>query len=84
MHTLWEKAIRFQHPDYDPDRAQKLISPFVHVPTSVDTQNVIEIRARILSNLANRQTDKHRGQFTSSVVGGQFLCAPVGPGRVGF
>ena len=26
VHTLWEKGIRFRHPDYDPDRAQKLIS----------------------------------------------------------
>jgi len=23
VHTLWEKAIRFRHPGYDPDRAQK-------------------------------------------------------------
>ena len=26
MHTISEKAIWFRHPDYDPDRAQKLIS----------------------------------------------------------
>jgi len=25
-HTLSEKAIRFRHPDYNPDRVQKLIS----------------------------------------------------------
>jgi len=25
-YTISEKAIRFRHPDYDPDRAQKLIS----------------------------------------------------------
>ena len=26
VHAILEKAIRFRHPDYDPDRAQKLIS----------------------------------------------------------
>ena len=26
VHAISEKVIRFQHPDYDPDRAQKLIS----------------------------------------------------------
>ena len=35
-YTIAEKAIRFRPPDYNPDRAQKLVSS-VHVPTSVDT-----------------------------------------------
>ena len=42
------------------------VDKFVHVPTPVDTKNVIQIHARVLSNLANRQTDrqtyKHRGK----------------------
>jgi len=57
-YTITEKAIRFRHPDYNPDRAQKL-NQFVHVPTSVDTQH--KSMHALLSNLANRQTDK-RGQ----------------------
>ena len=46
VHTLWEKTIRFWHPDYNPDRGQKLISliQFVHVPTSVDMQHFIQIQ----------------------------------------
>ena len=35
-----------------------LKSQFVHVPTSVDTRHFIQIHARVLSNLANRQTDR--------------------------
>ena len=38
--------MRFRHPDYDPDPAQKLIS-FVRVPTSVDMQHFIQIDARV-------------------------------------
>ena len=34
------------------------VNQFVHVPTPVDTQNFIQIHASILSNLANRQTDR--------------------------
>jgi len=58
VHTLWEKAIRFRHLDYDPDRVQKLISSSMsrHLSTC---KNVIEIHARIF---AIRQTDKHCGQ----------------------
>ena len=33
------------------------VNQFVHVPTSVDTQHFIQIHARVLSNLANRQTN---------------------------
>jgi len=35
MHMLWEKGIRFRHPDCDPDPAQKLISSsmFQHLST---------------------------------------------------
>jgi len=38
------------------------VDEFVHVPITVDMHNFIQIHARFLSNLANRQTDKHRGQ----------------------
>jgi len=72
-----EKGIRFRHPDYDPDRAQKY--HFVHVPTSVHMQNFIQMHT-FLSNLANRKTDKGGGKcdrwclpaitFASSFVGG--------------
>jgi len=50
----------------------KKVNQFVHVPTSVDTQDFIKIHARVFSNLANRQTDKRTRAktFTSSFVGG--------------
>jgi len=38
VHTLWEKEIRFQHPDYDPDRAQKLIS--LYMSRHLSTRNI--------------------------------------------
>jgi len=58
---LWEKGIRFRHPDYDPDRAQKLISS--SVSRHLSTRNISSKSMHaFLSNLANRQTDKHRGQ----------------------
>ena len=34
------------------------VNQFVHVPTSVDIQNFIQIHPVFLSNLANRQTDR--------------------------
>ena len=43
-------------------RSGSKVDQFVHVPTPVDMQNFIQIDARVFSNLANRQTDKHRGQ----------------------
>ena len=50
-YTISEKAIRFRHPDYNPDRAQKLISFSVsrHLSTSMHI---------FLSNLAHRQRDR--------------------------
>ena len=44
VHSLWEKAIRFRHPDYDPDRAQNLTSSSM---SPVDTQHFIQIHARV-------------------------------------
>ena len=60
VHTLWEKGIRFWHPDYDPDRAQKLTSS--SASRHLSTRNISSKSMHMfLSNLANRQTDK-RGQ----------------------
>ena len=63
-YTIAEKAIRFRHPGYNPDRAQLI------------TQHFIQIHARVFSNLANRQSDRQTDRqtranaFTSSFVGG--------------
>jgi len=48
------------------------VNPFVHVPTSVDAQNFIQIHPRVFSNLAKRQTGRQTraNAFTSSFVGG--------------
>jgi len=55
-YAISEKAIRFQHPDYDPDRAQKLISSSMSRHLSIRNISSKSIHA-FLSNLANRQTD---------------------------
>ena len=56
-YTISEKAIRFWHPDYDPDRAQKLISS--SMSRNLSTRNISSKSMHaFLSNLANRQTDK--------------------------
>jgi len=70
-YTIAEEAVRFRHPDYNPDRAQKLISSSMsrHLPTrSISSKSMHEF----LSNLANRQTDRQTraNAFTSSFVGG--------------
>jgi len=75
VHTLWEKVIRFPHPDYNPDRAQKLISSSCPY-TSVDTQHFIQIDARVFLVIlhTDRQTDRKTNAgaraktYTSSVV----------------
>ena len=70
-HTILDKAIRFQHPDYYPDWAQKLISSSMsqHLSTGNISSKSMQT---FLSNLANRQTDKltRAKTFTSSLVGG--------------
>jgi len=59
-YTIAEKAIRFRHPDYNPDQAQKLIRS--SVSRHLSTRNISSKSMHaFLSNLANRQTDK-RGQ----------------------
>jgi len=59
-----EKAIRFRHPDYNPERAQKLISSSMSRHLSTRHISSKSMHA-FLSNLANRQTGRHtnkRGQ----------------------
>jgi len=70
-YMILEKAIRFWHPDYNPDQAQKLISSYMS--RRLSTRNISSKSMHMfLSNLANRQTDKRtRAEtFTSSFVGG--------------
>jgi len=70
-YTISQKAIRFRHPDYDPDRAQELISSsmFRHLSTrNISSKSMHEF----LSNLANRQRNRQTraNAFTSSFVEG--------------
>ena len=73
-YMILEKAIQFRHPDYNLDRAQKLISSsmFRHLSTRKISSKSMHA---FLSNLANRQTDRQTdiagNRFTSSVVGGK-------------
>jgi len=59
-YTISEKAIRFRHPDYNPDRAQKFISSSMSRHLSTRKISSKSMHA-FLSNLANRQTNE-RGQ----------------------
>ena len=67
VRTLREKAIRFLHPDYDSDQAQKLISS--SMSRHLSTRNILSksIHA-FLSNLAHRQTDQ-RGRVMGENIG---------------
>jgi len=58
-YTISEKGIWFRHLDYDPDRAQKLISSSMSQHLSTRKISSSSMHA-FLSNLANRQTDKRR------------------------
>ena len=75
-YTISEKTIRFQQPDYNPDRAQKLISSSTSRHLSTCNISSKSMHA-YLSNLANRQTDTQTDKrtranaFTSSFVGGK-------------
>jgi len=71
--TIAEKAIWFRHPDYDPDRAQKLISSSMsrHLLTCNISSKSMYV---FLNNLANKQTDRQTSRaitYTSSFVGGK-------------
>jgi len=57
VYTISEKAIRFRHPDYNPDRAQKLISSSMSRHLSTRNISSKSIHA-FLSHFANRQTDR--------------------------
>jgi len=59
-----EKAIRFRHPDYDPDRAQKLTSSSMYRHLSTRNISSKSMHA-FLSNLANRQTDRQKDRQTN-------------------
>ena len=59
VHTISEIGIRFRHPDYNPDRAQKLISSSMSRHLSTRDISSKSMHA-FLSNLANRQTNKRR------------------------
>ena len=65
VHTLWEKGIRFRHPDYDPDRAQKLISSSMSQHLSTRNTSSKSMHA-FLSNLACGQ--KHIPPPLSEVI----------------
>ena len=55
-YTISEEGILFRHPDYDPDRAQKLISS--SMSRLLSTRNISSKSMHaFLSNLAHRQTD---------------------------
>jgi len=88
LHTsaymISEKAIWFRHPDYNPDRTQKLIS--LSMSRHLSTRNIsYKSMHAFLSNLANRQIDGQTNRqtdrqtntgktFTSSFVGGNKHC----------
>jgi len=74
-YTITEKEIRFRHPDYNPDRAQKLISSSMSRHLSIRNISSKSMHA-FLSNLAHRHTDRQTNKrmranaFTSPFVGG--------------
>ena len=77
-YTISEKTIRFRHPDYNPDRAQKLISS--STSRHLSTRNISSKSTHAFwSNLANRQTDKRTRAktCTSSFVGGKKTALEV-------
>jgi len=82
-YTIAEKAIRFRHPDYNPDRAQKLISSSMSRHLSTRNISAKSMHA-FLRNLANRQTDRQTlaYAFTSSFVGGNKNLAIANRSRV--
>ena len=64
-HTILEKAIRFRHPDYNPDRAQKLISS--SMSRHLSTRNISSKFMHVfLSNLAHGQTDRQTNKQTNT------------------
>jgi len=71
-YTISDIAIRFRHPDYNPDGAQKLISS--SMSRHLSTCNIpSKSMHAFLSNLAHRQTDRQTRAktCTSSFVRGK-------------
>jgi len=60
-YTITEKEIRFRHPDYNPDRAQKLISSSMSRHLSIRNISSKSMHA-FLSNLAHRHTDRQTNE----------------------
>jgi len=60
-YTISEKAIRFRHLDYNPDRARKLISSSMSRHLSTRDISSKSMHA-FLSNLANKQTDRQTNE----------------------
>jgi len=56
-YKISEEGIRFLNPDYDPDRAQKLIGSSMSRHLSTRNMSSKSMHA-FLSNLAHRQTDR--------------------------
>jgi len=70
-YTISQKAIRFRHLDYNPDRAQKLISS--STSRHLSTRNISSTSMHaFLSNLANRQTDRQTNKH-----GQKYLPPPL-------
>ena len=66
-YTISEKSIRFWHPDYNPDQAQKLISS--SMSRHLSTCNISsKFMHAFSSNLANRQTDRHGQKHVPPVL----------------
>ena len=59
LYTIAKKAIRFRHPDYNPDRAQKLISS--SMSRNLLTHNISHGVARWLSGRASDLRSSSRG-----------------------
>ena len=77
-YTISEKAFRFRHLDYNPDRAQKLISSSMSRHRSTRNISSKFMHAFLVILLTNRQTDRQTNKqtwakiFNSSFVGGNY------------
>jgi len=72
-HTISEKAISFRHPEYNPDRAQKLISLSTSRHLSTHHISSKSMQAFLVILRTDRQTDKWMWAkiYTSYCVGGK-------------
>jgi len=57
--TISKKAIRFRHPDYNPDRAQKLIRSSMSRHLSTCNVSSKSMHAFLVVWLTDKQTNKH-------------------------